>query len=189
MPREDSRLDAASQQERSEKAITHNMNYEINLTRLTLFTIIEEISREAFTQKVGETYISNDPVLKNALRIAEVSLNQEFLQLDNFTGVERINLNLFDNKSCQVLIDKSNSNASNITTVSIRGKLADVPTAVFFLSMTGVQVLATLRMPDQNLLYTIKYIQLLGQHYLLMAQITEVEQYECEVRIPPRKSE
>lgn len=145
---------------------------------------LEEITRETLIEKLGENNISSDPVMVVAGRIAEVSINPELLDPAYLAQLKVITLPLFDNSSFQVYLDKSTFYRQSI---SLRGSMAESSTAVFFLSMTEKQVWAALRIPDERILFIIKYVQLAGKHYLFQADITEVERYECEVLMPPEQ--
>ncbi len=142
---------------------------------------VNEISRESFTEKFGQQYVTGDPVLANAVRIAEVDLNSALFNADQRTGLETLNLKLFDGTCKQVIVTTSLPGK----TFSLQGKLEESPLSVFFLSVTEQQALTTLRLPDINTVYTIKYIHSAGRHYLFQGLITEVEHYESEVKIPP----
>jgi hypothetical protein len=149
---------------------------------LQLVMKVKEISTEDFLEKYGEDFVSGDLVLAKAERIAEVDLNSKIFDIDYLSGVENLSLELFDNNSYPLLVDMLSSDGK---TISLKGSSEASAVAVFFLSATEEQVLATLRLPESNYLYTIKHIYPSGKHYLFQGLITEVEQYECEVRIPP----
>ncbi len=148
---------------------------------LEIISQVNEISRESFTEKFGQQYVTGDPVLANAVRIAEVDLNSALFNADQRTGLETLNLKLFDGTHKQIIVTTSLPGS----TISLQGKLEESPLSIFFLSVTEQQALATLRLPDINTVYTIKYLHPSGRHYLFQGLITEVERYECEVKIPP----
>ncbi len=161
------------------------VSYEVRSRENLLYNILQELSLEDFADNVGETDIAADPVLRNAYRIAEISFTRDFVLVDNLTNIDLITLYLFDNESLQVLIDKTSINNPSSSLLSLRGKLSSSPTAAFFLSLSEAQVLATLRLPKINTVYTVKYIHPADKHYLFKGLITEVEHYECDIRIPP----
>ncbi len=147
-----------------------------------LITHVDEVNRESFIERFGQEYISADPVLANAERAAKVEVNSTLFSPDQLTGFDIINLELFDGTFKQIQVKTYSPGASGF---SLQGRLEESPSAVFFLSVTEQQALATLRLPDINIVYTVKYIHPAGRHYLFKGQITAVERYECEVRIPP----
>ncbi len=149
---------------------------------LQLVMKVKEISTEDFLEEYGEDFVSGDPVLAKAERIAEIDLNRKIFDFDYLSGVENLSLELFDNISYPLLVDMLSSDGK---TISLKGSSEVSAVAVFFLSATEEQVLATLRLPESNYLYTIKHIYPSGKHYLFQGLITEVEQYECEILTPP----
>jgi len=148
---------------------------------VALINKLEEVSRDAFMAIPGEEMGLSDPVITFAERIAEVRINPVILDKKYLSQLKKITLPLFDRMQLQVYFNKSNVDKHSI---SLRGSTADSDQIVFFLSITGNQVAATLRMPDENCLYTIKKVQPAGKHYLFQGRITEVEKYECAVRKP-----
>ncbi len=149
---------------------------------LVIISSVNEVSRHSFIEKFGQELLSIDPVLANAGRIAEVDLNSALFNPDQLTGLEILDLELFDGIFKQILITKHVPSAAII---SLQGRLEESPSAVFFLSVTGQQALATLRLPDINTVCTVKHIHPAGRHYLFQGLITEVEQYACDIKIPP----
>ncbi len=148
----------------------------------TLITHVNEVKKEYFFETFGQEYISTDPVMANAVRIAEVEINEKLFSSDQFSSIAFIHLELFDGTHKQVQVETHLPGAAGF---SLQGRLEESPLSVFFLSVTEQQALATLRLPDINTVYTIKYLHPAGRHYLFQGLITEVEHYECEVKTPP----
>ncbi len=179
VPAEQSKTEEPKENTDSQKIATER--YEQEKQALPLIVKLEEVNRDIFIEQFGRDAILSDPATATADRIAEIDINPELIEPSYLSHLDMINLTVFDDKCYRVLFDTINIYGQSI---SSRGKIVDSATAVFFLSVTGKQVLASLRLPDSNNLITIKYIQPAGKHYLFQADITEIEQYECEVRIP-----
>lgn len=147
-----------------------------------LFLSLEQVATKDYLDQYGQNSLSDDPVSAAAVNIASVTFNKKLFEENYLKTGERLLLELTDHINEVVSLESVTYGSSSI---SLRGKISGKPGSSLVLSTTGNETLMTLRLPEQNRLYMVKYNQQGGKHYLFEAPLDAIEQ-KPEEPLPER---
>ncbi len=170
------------QQKPQEKLNDHNSGTGKSLPILPLLLGLEEKSREAYIEQYGRHNLLGDPVTAVSERIGKATVNLSVLCPERLKAGCRFFIEVFDQKSYIVALNKSNSYQDSL---SARGKVENFSLSVFVISSTAQQVSAILRLAELNTIYLLKCNSPSAEHYLFKTRIDLIKLPE-EVKIPVR---
>jgi len=148
----------------------------------TLFLSIEQVSINNYLNQYGQNSLAGDPVSAAAINIAAVTLNQVVFEENVLKAGDRLLAELTGRNSENAIIEAVTSSGSSQT---LRGKISGKPGSSLTLSVTGAEALITLRLPEQNRLYLVKFNQQGGRHYLFEAPLDAIEK-KAEEPLPEK---
>ncbi|MHB8909623.1 MAG: M12 family metallo-peptidase [Syntrophales bacterium] len=131
------------------------------------------------TQKVEEK-----PLFRSAARWRRVDLLKQLALPDGIVKGDELVLNLFPDTSYQATVDRVSVNVHG--TITVRGRLQNYPLGYVLISTTGNVSLASVRVPELRLEYTIVYDPDSRAHYLLDSDPSKMDKLEDSPAVIPR---
>ncbi len=104
-------------------------------------------------------------LFKSAMRWRRVDLLKQLVLPDGITKGDELVLNLFPDTSYHATVDRVSVNVQG--TITVRGRLRNYPLGYVLISTTGELSLASIRVPELRVEYTIVYDPDSRAHYLL----------------------
>ncbi len=132
----------------------------------------EELSLEKYGDTYGWDLLEADPITAVAQQVGAIAINSAVLSETELKQGDRFQLCLFDGEQRTVEIEKILFTAD---TMSFMGSTPGPVPGIFYLSVTGDQVLAHLRLAEENILYLVKVNATSGKHYLFEAPFDQIE--------------
>ena len=148
------------------------------LSVIPLLLSLEEISRETYIKRFGEDNLHDNPALKQAERIAAVTINPELLEASYLSNLEYLSLTIFDNQHYTAIIE---SRAFYGNTFSTSWKVESFELATMTLSSTEKQLVVTLKFQKEKVLYLIQYKNAAAEHYLYKINTENIDSFKCTV--------
>ena len=129
-------------------------------------------------------------LFKSAVRWRRVDLLKQLTLPDGIAKGDELVLNLFSDTSYHATIDRVSVNVQG--TITVRGRLRNYPLGYVLISTTGDLSLASIRVPELGVEYTIVYDPDSRAHYLLdtdPSRLDKLEDLPAVIPPPPRPEE
>ncbi len=129
-------------------------------------------------------------IFKSAVRWRRVDLLKQLAMTDGIAKGDELVLNLFPDTSYQARVDRVSVNVQG--TITVRGRLRNYPLGYALISTTGDLSLATIRVPELDMEYTIVYDPDSRAHYLLdndPSKLNKLEDAPAVIPPPPGPGE
>ena len=129
-------------------------------------------------------------LFKSAVRWRRVDLLKQLALTDGIAKGDGLVLNLFPDTSYHATIDRVSVNVQG--TITVRGRLRNYPLGYVLISTTGDLSLATIRVPELGVEYTIVYDPDSKAHYLLdndPLKLDKLEDAPAVIPPPPKPEE
>jgi hypothetical protein len=153
------------------------------------FSLIVEPEGHRAAIQTQKTEVEVKDLFKSAVRWRRVDLLKQLALTDGIVKGDELVLNLFPDTAYNAAVDRVSVNVQG--TITIRGRLRNYPLGYVLISTTGDLSLASIRVPELGVEYTIVYDPDSRAHYLLDNDPLKMDTLEDAPAVipPPPKPE